>query len=501
MLKKLLIGKKEIKISTIISIKKEEFCGYNPLACYMGLRKIYGSNNCYILESLEGPSQDVNSAFVGFDKIASINIKKNRLSISGVKSIDNILKNFEANCDYLTADEDDYLIKHGCTWDVLKELHKLFFLEEQTNIGFISFFSYDTAKYIENLPDLIEKENFSTADISLDLYRGLLKFDLNASTITFEQAIVDGIEPIYLKDIVDDFKNVEEPIVKYKIPSPELIVDSCTKSEFVSAAKSCLEHIAAGDIYQIQIGHKLRIKTKVDPLDIYLRLRKINPSPYMYFIPCNNLYVIGASPELFLKKEGNKIEMRPIAGTAYRTKNELVDKKTISKLRNDKKECAEHIMLIDLCRNDLGRICKTGTLNLNKKMIVETYSHLFHLVSSINVILEDDKDIFDAMRATFPAGTMTGAPKIRAMELIETYESSRRNLYAGALGIINLNGNALLALCIRTAIYYAGEYFIRASAGIVADSKPEKEWWETLNKLAATYEAITNTSLKKYYEE
>jgi anthranilate synthase component 1 len=219
-------------------------------------------------------------------------------------------------------------------------------------------------------------------------------------------------------------------------------------------------------------------------------LRNINPSPYMYYAPLHTARIIGASPELFVRLEENSVTMRPIAGTTKRGNDPECDRISIKKLSEDRKERAEHLMLIDLCRNDLGRICAPGTLEVNERMLVESYSHVFHLVSNIEAHVEPSLDIYDVIAATFPAGTMTGAPKIRAMELIETLENRRRGLYGGAIGFISFNGNAVLGLCIRTALWSAGSYALRASAGIVADSSPESEWDETLNKLSATLLAV-----------
>jgi len=484
-----------------IKVKCESIYRYSPLQCYVALRERFGSDNCYLFESLSGPAFDVNNAFVGFDKIAHISIKKDKLQISGSGVIKKALRKFAMKSKHLTPNGHSYLIEPKHTWDVLKAVHKLFALQEKTYIGFLTFLSYDAAWHTENLPHIIENNFLELPDISLVLYRGLITFDLANSTVMFEQAIIDGITPIETNTLIKAFERTKEPLVNNDIIQPIGVIDSCTKEQFISAAHSCLEHIAAGDIYQIQIGHELRISTKADPFDIYLRLRKINPSPYMYFTPFNDTYVIGASPELFVKKENTTLTMRPIAGTARRTGEVAVDQNTIATLISDEKERAEHIMLIDLCRNDLGRLCKAGTLNVNEQMIVESYSHVFHLVSNVLAELDDGLDIFDVIAATFPAGTMTGTPKIRAMELIESFESTRRNLYAGALGVISLNGDAITALCIRTALYHNGEYLIRASAGIVADSRPENEWQETLNKLAASYIAITGTDFNKSYRD
>jgi anthranilate synthase component 1 len=312
--------------------------------------------------------------------------------------------------------------------------------------------------------------------------------------------IVDDKDPLSVIDLSKAAAGFPSETDLPRPTTPRSMTDSCTSVEFINAAQACLEHISAGDIYQIQLGHELRITSDADPFDVYRRLRIINPSPYMSFAPIGSGTVIGASPELFVRKHGAKVTMRPIAGTKRRTGDPEQDALNWQYLVNDEKERAEHIMLIDLCRNDIGRVCVAGTLNVDEQMIVEQYSHVFHLVSNVQADLSPEFDIFDLIRATFPAGTMTGAPKVRAMELIESFETSRRGLYAGALGMISLNGDAVLSLTIRTAVHDDGVYSIRASAGVVADSTPEAEWQETLHKLAAGYIAITGEDFKAHYQ-
>lgn len=480
----------------LFKLQRDLISGYTPLQCYDALKKRFGIDNCYIIESLSnvGNIEIINA--VGFDKIAQINIKRNQLSISGVGKTKEVLEEFMKNCSYLSFNGESFLIKEGYTWDVLRSMHKLFAVEEQTQLGFMTFLGYDAVWYIEKLPYIIQEDTLNLPDICLVLYRGLITFNTNNSNALFEQIITDDFSPIDVNMLRQDFDKTVDSSTPGKLIPATNISDSCTKEEFMSVVQSCLEHIANGDIYQIQIGHELKISSDTNPFDVYLRLRKINPSPYMYFIPLNDAFIVGASPELFVQKQEKKVVMRPIAGTARRGKNDIEDKEIIDKLISDEKELAEHMMLVDLCRNDFSRFCECGTLDINEQLIVERYSHVFHLVSNVQCELSKDKDIFDVLVSTFPAGTMTGTPKIRAMEIIESYEKSRRSMYAGALGFISLNGDAVMALCIRTAIYKDGEYSIRASAGIVSDSRPENEWLETLNKLSSSYVAITGENFK-----
>lgn len=482
-----------------IAIRTEEVTGCSALQAYLYLRDHYGRDDAFILESLAGPGRDVKIAIVGFDKAAEISIKGRTLKAQGRGYFGHMLSAWAVACDDLEPAEDGFTIKPGRTWDALRSLHRHFALEGQTGLGFLAFFSYDAAWHIESLPRLIDDDWQRLPEVYLALHRGAAVFDLASGTGRLEWMDVAGEDAFPFKRFETEAASIVEPAAFPEIPVPERVSDSITKEAFEDATRRCLEHIAAGDIYQIQLGHEVRIRSKADPFDVYLRLRQINPSPYMYFAPVAGALVVGASPELFIRKEATQATMRPIAGTMRRTGDDAGDTITAAALREDEKERAEHIMLIDLCRNDLGRVCRPGTLVVDECMAVEAYSHVLHLVSNVQAELSPHEDVFSSVAATFPAGTMTGAPKIRAMELIESFESTRRSLYAGAGGIINLNGDATLALCIRTALFHGGEYSIRASAGIVADSNPSSEWQETLNKLAAAFIAITASDFQEAY--
>ncbi|HET6858195.1 MAG TPA: anthranilate synthase component I family protein, partial [Streptomyces sp.] len=265
----------------------------------------------------------------------------------------------------------------------------------------------------------------------------------------------------------------------------------------------CLEHIRVGDIYQIQIGHRIEVETALTPVDVYRRLRRRNPSPHMYLLPRAGLTpggdhggaLIGASPELFFRVVGDEIVMRPIAGTARRSPDESENEQRVKELRESTKEQAEHIMLVDLCRNDIGRVSRPSTQPVDRLMAVESFSHVFHLVSTVTGTLEEDVDTWQAVRATFPAGTMTGAPKMRAMEIIDGLEREARGNYAGAVGLVDVRGWSELALCIRTVEYDGSRYTTQSSAGLVAQSQPESEWLETLVKMGAAYWALTGEEL------
>jgi len=270
-----------------------------------------------------------------------------------------------------------------------------------------------------------------------------------------------------------------------------------TQEEFTSAVKQAKEHIAAGDIFQVVLSQKLTRTTSAQPFSIYRTLRRLNPSPYMFFFNFGKLsasqkplHIIGASPEIHVRLEDHMATLRPIAGTRKRGQTPAEDNLFEKELLKDPKELAEHVMLVDLGRNDLGRVSEYGTVDVKELMVVERYSHVMHIVSHIEGLLDNDKDGFDLLKATFPAGTVSGAPKIRAMQIIEDLENEPRGIYAGAVGYFSYDGSLDSCISIRTMVMHGDQISIQAGAGIVADSDPDKEYEETLNKASALTEAV-----------
>jgi anthranilate synthase component 1 len=262
------------------------------------------------------------------------------------------------------------------------------------------------------------------------------------------------------------------------------------KAEFISGVRRCLEYIRAGDIFQVQFGRRLQKETPASGFAIYRQLRRLNPSPYLFYFQDGQRKLIGSSPEILVKVEGGKVSIRPIAGTRRRGLDPEEDKALSAELAADPKERAEHIMLVDLARNDIGRVARAGTVKVTELMVIERYSHVIHLVSDVEGLLKPGLDCFDVLRASFPAGTVTGAPKIRAMQIIDELENIRRGPYGGALGTISFSGSLSEALVIRTLMMDRQRVCAQASAGIVADSKPELEYKETDNKLKAVVKAV-----------
>ncbi|HXX46623.1 MAG TPA: anthranilate synthase component I family protein, partial [Myxococcota bacterium] len=267
-------------------------------------------------------------------------------------------------------------------------------------------------------------------------------------------------------------------------------VSNVTRERFIEMVKRCKEYIHAGDIFQVVPSQRLTLEGSCDPLSIYRELRLLNPSPYLFFMRCGDHVVLGSSPEIHVRLTDGTIELRPLAGTAPRGATPEEDKELERRLLADPKELAEHVMLVDLGRNDVGRVAEIGSVIVDEFEVVERYSHVMHIVSNVRGRLRAGKDAVDLLRATFPAGTVSGAPKVRAMEIIEEVEPERRGLYAGCVGYFDYHGNMDTCIALRTMLAKGGKLYVQAGGGIVADSEPEKEFQETLHKAGALLRAI-----------
>jgi anthranilate synthase component 1 len=267
-----------------------------------------------------------------------------------------------------------------------------------------------------------------------------------------------------------------------------------SEADFKAAVARVKDYILAGDAMQVVLSQRMSVTLAARPIDVYRALRSLNPSPYMYFLDFGEFQVVGASPEVLVRVQGGEATVRPIAGTRPRGRTPEEDRALEAELRADPKELAEHLMLIDLGRNDVGRIAETGSVVVTDQMIVERYSHVMHLVSEVHGRIRDGLSAIDVLKATFPAGTLSGAPKVRAMEIINELEPVRRGIYAGAVGYLDWHGEADLAIAIRTALVEDGTLHVQAGAGIVADSDPDREWEETLNKGRALIRAVAQAS-------
>ena len=367
------------------------------------------------------------------------------------------------------------------------------------NGGLVGYFGYEIIRYIEpKLKDIQLKDELNIADILLMVSNDLVVFDnlankafllthVNPEIQSYDQAMA------YLDTIEAD---IDRPLVKQDYQSDNLTTQDFSSSFGEQNYKDVVEHIqryiVAGDVMQVVPSQRLSAPYKAPSVELYRQLRRLNPSPYMYYLNLGDVDIIGSSPEILTRVDSQRrATVRPIAGTRARGKDPAHDLALEKDLLADEKEIAEHLMLIDLGRNDLGRIAKTGSVKLTDKMFVERYSHVMHIVSNVECDLKDGMSAMDALKATFPAGTLSGAPKVRAMEIINEVESLKRNIYSGAIGYLSWHGGMDMAIAIRTAIVKDEMLYVQAGAGIVHDSVPQLEWDETMHKAQALIAAAT----------
>jgi anthranilate synthase component 1 len=372
--------------------------------------------------------------------------------------------------------------------------------------GGVGYFAYDMVRQFERLP-ATAKDDLKLPDCIFTFYDRLLAFDhLRHQLHIIAAADVKAESPRKAYDrALSDIDTIERKLVmgmrKQELGWSALgkkakvkVHAGTSHGDFVAKVKRAKEYIAAGDIFQVVLSLRLDFKAPSDPFQIYRALRTVNPSPYMFYLKLDDLYVLGASPEMLVRATGRQLEYRPIAGTRRRGADGGDDDRLIEELQNDEKERAEHVMLVDLGRNDLGRVSEYGSVKVRDLMYVEKYSHVMHLVSSLEGCLRKELDPLDALSACFPAGTLSGAPKVRAMEIIEELEPVRRGVYGGAILYADQAGNLDSCIAIRTMVIHRGRAYVQAGAGIVADSDPESEYQECMNKASALLRAAEKTS-------
>ncbi len=365
--------------------------------------------------------------------------------------------------------------------------------------GAVGYLSYDVVRSFEKIPSLLPQE-IDLYDSSFMITDTLLAFDnLKKKVKVILNVFLDGNQtPIEayqeaqdkMMSIISTLQNSMPLPYKQETFSPSPLCSNFSKEAYMKVVERAKEYIRAGDIIQVVPSQRFTTEIHCDPFDIYRALRSINPSPYLFYLKMNGLVLLGSSPEVMVRLEGKKIELRPIAGTRRRGKTLEEDLALEKDLLSDEKERAEHIMLVDLGRNDVGRVSEIGSVKVTELMTVERYSHVMHIVSNVQGTLASGKNAFDVFRAAFPAGTVSGAPKIRAMEIIEELEPVRRGVYAGAVGYFSLLGNLDTCITIRSILVKDGRAYIQAGGGVVADSDPEKEYEETIHKAQAIFKAI-----------
>ena len=368
--------------------------------------------------------------------------------------------------------------------------------------GAVGYFAYDVVRQLEKIGDHT-KDDLSLPDAELMFFDRLLAFDhLRHQIHIMAAADVSRESPRRAYDrALRDISTLEHKLAtglspalwrkSAKVKGGRLKVHAgTTREKFLRSVERCKEYIAAGDIFQVVLSQRLDFVPGVEPFDLYRALRQVNPSPYLYFLRMNDTHILGSSPEMLVRVSGRKLEYRPIAGTHPRGRDEAEDLRLEHQMRNDEKERAEHVMLVDLGRNDLGRVSEYGSVKVKDLMYVERYSHVMHLVSALEGTLRKDLDALDAFAACFPAGTLSGAPKVRAMQIIEELEPTRRSIYGGSVLYADFAGNLDSCIGIRTLLMEGKHAYLQAGAGIVADSNPESEFQESLNKAQAVLRAV-----------
>ena len=474
---------KDADFTVLPMIREIAAPGETPLSLYS---KIADQQNNFLFESVEGGDRWAQYSIIGFGCIDTIKIsgKKIETVIDGVKD------RFEA-VNPLKAIEEIILKNRSPNIENLPRFHG----------GYIGFFAYESAQYAESkiasLPSKDSKFKEHMPDIMLVKAEQLIVFDnlndttqiifnANLKNMTYEFALskLDDIEKILTTHAETDVQKFNQITNYFEFES------NFTKEGYCDAVNTIKNYITEGDVMQVVLAQDFSANFDKDPFDLYRAIRKLNPSPYMYFLDLDECQIVGASPEILVRLEDNEINLRPLAGTRKRGENPEEDKINEEDLLNDPKEIAEHLMLIDLGRNDVGRVSKIGSVIVTDKMTIEKYSHVMHIVSNVMGKIASGLSYFDVLKASLPAGTLSGAPKIRAMEIINELEPSSRGIYGGAIGYIGWNGNMDTAIAIRTAVIKDKTIHVGAGAGVVADSVPENEWLECRQKSKVFMDAM-----------
>ena len=457
--------------------------GDNPLSLFS---KIADKKNNFLFESVEGGDKWAQYSIIGFGCLDTIKAYGNVIetSISGIN--------------------ERFVSDHP-----LEDIEKITSKDQSPSLanlprfygGYVGFFAYESAQYAEkkisSLPAKDSKFSDHMPDVLLVKAEQLIIFDnlknsikiifnanLRNMSYSFAQARLDEIESTILNSSFEQIEKFNE------ITNTSEFDSNFSKEEYLQAVKKVKCYIEEGDVMQVVLAQDFSASFNKDPFELYKAIRKLNPSPYMYFLNLGEYQIVGASPEILVRLENEEVTLRPIAGTRKRGNNPKEDKANEDDLLNDPKEIAEHLMLIDLGRNDVGRVSEIGTVNVTEKMIIEKYSHVMHIVSNVVGRLLAGLTSFDVLKAALPAGTLSGAPKIRAMEVINELEPSSRGIYGGAIGYVGWNGNMDTAIAIRTAVIKDNKIHVGAGAGIVADSIPENEWEECKQKSKVFLDAM-----------
>ena len=448
-----------------------------PLSLYL---KLANQPFSYLLESVQGGERFGRYSFIGLPADTRITVRAQHVTLTTptaetTQHVDNPL-------DFIEGYQAQFKVAP------LSDLPRF-------TGGWAGYFGYDTIRYIEpRLAKTIKTDVINTPDILLMLTEQLAVIDNLSGKLTFIVYADPAQQNAYARALARLRELIAQLRLPVDIPFAPAAPCIAAQSEFGEAAfKAAVgkakQYIFDGDIMQVVLSQRMSQPFPAEPLSLYRALRSINPSPYMFYYDMGDHHVVGSSPEILARVEGDTVTVRPIAGTRPRGKNPQHDIELAAELLADPKELAEHLMLIDLGRNDIGRVAQNGTVKLTDKMVIERYSHVMHIVSNVEAKLKEKLSAMDVLKATFPAGTVSGAAKVRAMEIIDELEPSKRGIYAGAVGYLGFNGDMDVAIALRTAVIKNQTLYVQAGAGIVADSNPDSEWTETQNKARAVLRA------------
>lgn len=464
-----------------------------PVSAFLKIKK---DDYAFLFESVEGQEKIARYSFLGSNPALIFKSKANSVQIIYPK---------QKKTQQLTAHDP---------LDEIKKIMQGFKAVAVNGLprfcgGLVGYIGYDMVRFFEEIPDK-NPDDLKLSDSVFILSGELLIFDHVNHTIKIVSNVMLSKDrrKIPLSQLKRDYANAVKKIevIHKQLLSPVItknrqnnngkysksLISNYKKSEFENIVKKAKVYIKQGEIIQVVLSQRFKIEIAREPLEIYRNLRRINPSPYMFFLKLKDIALIGASPEMLVRCEDGVVQTRPIAGTRPRGRTEAEDKRLEAELLKDAKEKAEHIMLVDLGRNDLGRVCRKGQVEISEFMDVERYSHVMHLVSEVKGILDKKFGVYDVLKACFPAGTVSGSPKIRAMEIIDELENIRRGAYAGCVGYFSFSHNMDTCITIRTIVVKDNICYVQAGAGIVADSVPAKEYLESVNKSKALIEAIIN---------
>ena len=453
-----------------------------PLSAYLKLAR---GPYSYFLESVQGGEKWGRYSIIGLPCRTLLKVSGNKLT---VETDGEITESCETEDPFVFIEDYQQRFKVP----VLDELPRF-------NGGLVGYFAYDTVRFVErkvarstppdtvNTPDIILM--LSEEVVVLDNLRGKLMLMVYQDP-TEDRAYERALERLdVLAEKLDEQLHIES-IASDRVVEEADFVSSFGQQAYENAVNKIKDYIVAGDVMQVVLSQRMSLPYAGEPINIYRALRQLNPSPYMVFMDMGDFHIVSSSPEILARVEDGKITVRPLAGTRQRGKTEEEDLALEQELLTDEKEIAEHLMLIDLSRNDAGRVSKTGSVEVTGQMFVERYSHVMHIASNVESKLAEGKTALDVLKATLPVGTLSGAPKVRAMEIIDEFEPVKRGVYGGAMGYLSWNGNLDMAIAIRTAVIKDDILYIQAGAGIVADSVPELEWKETMNKARAMFHAV-----------